>query len=132
MRMHLGAQHFRDDDSFVAIGSATSGKSASALIVFLFLGLRSLCYLLRARRACPPFFRKGARPRTSHDRDTTPLHRTFGEANLERCACAFCGAWETADKREGAGRAACTPASHINQNPCFAAQGPKMTFEVAA
>jgi hypothetical protein len=51
------------------------------LILLLFLS--SLCCLLRARRACPPRFRKGSRPRASHDRDTTPLHRTFGEANLE-------------------------------------------------
>ena len=80
MRMHLGAQHFRDDDSSRSARRLLFNR-ACCLILFLFLS--SLVLLERARRACPPCFLKGARPRASHDRDTTPLHRTFGEANLE-------------------------------------------------
>ena len=58
----------------------------------------------------PPFLLVGScslLPALSLDTPTPPTD----EANLERCACAFCDAWEAADKREGAGRAACTPAS---------------------
>ena len=80
MRMHLGAQHFRDDDSSRSARRLLFNR-ARCLILFLFLS--SLVLLERARRASPPCFLKEARPRASHDRDTTPLHRTFGEANLE-------------------------------------------------
>jgi len=47
------------------------------------------------------------------------------EANLKRCACVFCDVWETADKREGSGRAACTPAS---QPPSQIVARPKQQF----
>ena len=65
----------------VAIGSATfvtAPKLGRVLVL-----ARSFCFLLRARCACSRCFLKGARPRAALDRETTPLHCAFGEANLE-------------------------------------------------
>ena len=98
MRMHLGAQHFRDDDSSRSARRLLFNR-ACCLLLILFLS--SLVLLERARRACPPCFLKGARPRASHDRDTTPLHRPL--ARLWRCAwhalTLVTRAWETTNRR---------------------------------
>jgi len=124
MRMHLGAQHFRDDDSSRSARRLLFNR-ARCLILFLFLS--SLVLLERARRASPPCFLKEARPRASHDRDTTPLHRPFGEANLGGAHDTrhSCDAWETADK------AGCCvqPCLTTNLPYSFAWRGQRTGFE---
>mgnify|MGYP004185251105 CR=1 FL=1 len=111
--MHLGAQHFRDDDSSRSARRLLFNR-ACCLLLILFLS--SLVLLERARRACPPCFLKGARPRASHDRDTTPLHRPLARLTLVvRMARAHsCDAWETADK------AGCCVQPCLTVGPLFA------------